>query len=106
MGHPRKKTRSLGAKLLHIRKALGYTQVELGKRLDPEEEIAQGVISRFEKGELEPPSIYLLRYSRLANVFVDVLIDDELELPLQIPSPQRHAGIPRKKAKAPRSPQS
>jgi transcriptional regulator with XRE-family HTH domain len=101
MGHPRKKTRYLGNKLFQIRKALGYTQVELSKRLDPEEELAQGVISRFEKGELEPSVIYLLQYARLVNVYVEVLIDDELDLPPELPSPIKHAGLPRKKPRRP-----
>ena len=106
MGHPRKKTRYLGTKLLHIRQALNYTQVELGKLLDPAEEIAQGVISRFEKGELEPPATYLLRYALLANVFVDVLIDDKLDLPRRLPSPKKHEGLPHSKSNHPSKPMS
>lgn len=46
--------------------------------------------------------IVLLRYARVAGVWVDVLIDDELDLPVRLPSPQRHEGVPRKAARSTR----
>lgn len=53
-------------------------------------------IAKYEKGELEPPLPILLRYAQLANVYVDVLIDDELELPDELPAPEKSSGVPRR----------
>jgi len=39
------------------------------------------VISSYERGTGEPNLIILLRYSRLARVSMDVLVDDKLNLP-------------------------
>ncbi len=102
----RPKSLLLPTKLLRIRLALGLSQNELIEHLGYREELAREKISKYERGTLEPPLPILLCYARLANLCTDVLIDDELDLPAQIPSPQRHAGIPRKKPKPPRSPQS
>lgn len=38
-------------------------------------------ISGYERGEREPPLPTLLAYARLGRVRVEVLIDDELDLP-------------------------
>ncbi len=40
----------------------------------------------------------LLAYARAANVSLDVLADDELDLPERLPSPKKHEGISRRKA--------
>jgi hypothetical protein len=47
-------------------------------------------ISGYELGTREPPLIILLRYAHAAGVCVDVLIDDELELPRKLPNVPRH----------------
>jgi hypothetical protein len=39
-------------------------------------------VSEYESGRRDPNLMVLLRYARLANVSVESLIDDELELPL------------------------
>jgi hypothetical protein len=53
-----------------------------------------GHISLYEAGRREPPLPVLLRYARLAGVYVDVLIDDELGLPDRLPAtPKRAEGI-------------
>jgi hypothetical protein len=38
----------------------------------------------------------LLEYARLANVYVDVLIDDNLDLPARLPSAKKHEGVRRR----------
>jgi hypothetical protein len=48
-------------------------------------------------GSREPSLLVILNYARLANVYVDVLIDDELDLPEQIPSREKSCGILKKK---------
>jgi hypothetical protein len=38
-------------------------------------------ISDFERGRRDPDLLTLLSYSRLANVYLDLLVDDDLDLP-------------------------
>jgi transcriptional regulator with XRE-family HTH domain len=88
----------LAEKITAIRKALGLSQNELISRLNLGEEITQARISAYERGVREPPLLVLLRYARAGGVYVDVLIDDELELPRGLPSAPTSAGIRRKAA--------
>lgn len=81
----RPKPSRLAEKLLQIRQALNLSQNELIKKLDFKEiELVQGTISTYELGKREPSLPLLLKYARLVGVSVDVLIDDELDLPAGI----------------------
>jgi transcriptional regulator with XRE-family HTH domain len=102
MGAPRPKPERLAEKLLAIRTALGVSQPVLHKRLGVEHLIEYHIISRYEQGKREPPLMILLEYARLANVYVDVLIDDGLDLPARLPSPTKSEGIRRKPASRPK----
>ena len=76
--HPKR----LAPKLRQIRIALGFTQVEMASRLRQTKASTQpGHISEFERGLREPTLLVLLRYARVAEVTVDELIDDEMDLP-------------------------
>src|SRR4051812_42148396 len=86
----RPKPRRLAEKLLQIRLTLNLSQNELIRRLDFEKELVQGTISTYELGKREPSLPLLLRYARVAGVCVDVLIDDELELPVKLPTKPKH----------------
>lgn len=86
----RPKPKRLAEKLLHIRLALNLSQNELIRRLNFEKELMQGTISTFELGKREPSLPLLLHYARLAGVCVDVLIDDNLSLPIKLPSTSKH----------------
>ena len=97
----REKPKYLARKLSQIRAALGLSQSEMLECLGPPKHLLPTSISRFERGVAEPPLPVLLRYARLANITVDVLIDDELALPTQLPSPQRSDGIRRALEKSP-----
>lgn len=97
----RSKPQRLSTKLQRIREALGYSQTDLLIELGLAEELPYQSISKNELGTREPTAIELLRYARLANVFVDVLLDDELDLPANIPSPTHHEGLPRRKPNRP-----
>jgi transcriptional regulator with XRE-family HTH domain len=88
---PRQRPERLAEKLLAIRNALGLSQSQTVKSLEAEEMIVPGQISEFETGKREPSLIVLLRYARLAGVCVDVLIDDELDLPAKLPAKPTHA---------------
>ena len=90
---PRQRPQRLAEKLLAIRNALGLSQAQTVKSLDAEEMIVPGQISEFETGKREPSLIVLLRYARLAGLCVDVLIDDDLDLPANLPAKSKHAQI-------------
>ncbi|HEX8177261.1 MAG TPA: helix-turn-helix transcriptional regulator [Pyrinomonadaceae bacterium] len=88
--YSRKKPKRLSEKLLGIRLTLDLSQNELIKRLGLENEITQSRISGYEIGTREPSLPTLLKYARVAGVCVDVLIDDELDLPKRLPSNPTH----------------
>ncbi len=92
----RPKPARLAEKLTAIRMALGLSQNELISRLDLGEEVTQARISAYERGVREPPLTVLLKYARAAGVYVDVLIDDDLELPPKLPSTPTSTGVARK----------
>lgn len=85
----RPKPKRLADKLLQIRNLLGLSQSEMIQQLDFE--IFQGTLSAYERGAREPALPVLLKYARLARVCVDVLIDDEMDLPTKLPSTLRHS---------------
>lgn len=87
----------LPEKLTKIRLALDVSQTEMLKRLGLDDIFPYFVISKNELGTREPTAIELLAYARIANVLVEVLIDDELDLPTNLPSPETSAGVRRKK---------
>lgn len=91
MGTARRRSERLAEKLLQVRLALGLSQTEILKRLGVEEMIVYNRISDYELGKREPPLPILLRYGRIAGVCVDVLIDDELDLPAKLPAKSKHS---------------
>lgn len=92
----RPKPARLAEKLIAIRMALGLSQNELITQLDLGKEITQARISAYERGVREPPLSVLLRYARAAGVYVDALIDDDLDLPHMLPASPTSAGAKRK----------
>lgn len=71
----------LAHKLLAIRNKLNLSQNGLIRWLDLTDELTQAEISAFERGIRIPPLLLLLRYARKSNINVEILIDDELDLP-------------------------
>jgi transcriptional regulator with XRE-family HTH domain len=96
MGYSRPKPERLAEKLRQIREAFGLSQSEMLGRLGFGETIAYTRISSYELGRNEPPLMVLLEYARAANVYVEVLIDDELDLPAKLPSAKKHEGVKRR----------
>lgn len=80
----------LAGKLLRIREALGLSQSEMLRRLGFEESLDYKRISEYELDKNEPPLAVLLSYARVAGVCMDVLVDDELELPDRLPAKPKH----------------
>lgn len=87
----RPKPERLAEKLMQIRLALGLSQNEMIRRLGFEDKIFQGTLSAYERGVREPALPILLMYARVSGVCVDVLIDDELDLPTRLPSKPKHS---------------
>jgi transcriptional regulator with XRE-family HTH domain len=81
----RPKPAQLAKKLAQIRTILGLSQNEMISRLGLSQEILREDISAFERGVREPPLPILLRYARVVGVYVDALIDDDVELPENLP---------------------
>ena len=92
----RPKPARLAAKLLEIRQKLGLSQNGMIRRLGLSEELAQERISKFERGVLEPPLYVLCAYAEAANVYLEVLAKDDLNLPKDLPARQKSEGVKRK----------
>jgi transcriptional regulator with XRE-family HTH domain len=90
---PRPKPARLASKLLQIREALGLSQSGMLRRLELDEKVFPSAVSGYELGTREPPLPVILKYARIAGVYVDVLIDDDLDLPDHIPAPLEVEGI-------------
>jgi transcriptional regulator with XRE-family HTH domain len=95
-GAARERPARLAEKLLQIRTALGLSQGDMLSRVGMGESGYRHYISHFETGKREPPLRVLLEYARVANVYVEVLIDDELDLPAKLPSAQKSEGVRRR----------
>lgn len=75
---------NLAKKLLQIREFLNLSQTEMLKRLGFDDRLYRSNISQYERGEREPPLLVLLSYAKVAGIMVEVLIDDEVELPARM----------------------
>ncbi|MBA3240201.1 MAG: helix-turn-helix transcriptional regulator [Acidobacteria bacterium] len=89
-GAARMRPKRLAEKLRLIRLAFGLSQTDMLRRLGFEGVIAYHRISNYELGTGEPPLVVLLQYARLAGVYVDTLIDDDLDLPAKLPAKTKH----------------
>jgi transcriptional regulator with XRE-family HTH domain len=69
----------LSEKLLQIRTALGLSDGML-RRLGLAEDYGRHYISGFETGDRKPSLQVLLRYSEVARVWINALVDDEVDL--------------------------
>lgn len=94
----REKSARLGEKLLQIRNALGLSQDGMLRVLQLPEHYGRHYISGFERGEREPSVKVLLRYSVVARIWINALVDDDVDLPENFPTDQMHAGIQRPKS--------
>jgi transcriptional regulator with XRE-family HTH domain len=92
----RQRSKRLAKKLRQIRTALGLSQNEMLRHLGLAEKMFQSRISSYELGTREPPLPVLLAYAKAANVYVDALIDNDLDLPDQLPSATKSEGIRRR----------
>ncbi len=79
--------KKLAEKLREIRERLDLNQSQMFKRLgETKSKIYASHISSYELGTREPPLDILLQYARIAGVPMEVLVDDEIDLPDTLPS--------------------
>ena len=90
----------MGSKLKRIRKELGLSQGGMLNLLGfgDENSLFRSSISGYELGTRLPPYNIVLRYAKIANVYTDVLIDDDVNFsPGKIPYLIKSDGIESKK---------
>ena len=80
--------KNLPQKLLQIRQSLGLSQNAMLQRLGMKGSFRSS-ISGYERGEREPPLPILLSYAEVANICLDVLVDDKRDLPEIIPAKKK-----------------
>ncbi|HEX8637822.1 MAG TPA: hypothetical protein VF692_07170 [Pyrinomonadaceae bacterium] len=82
----RNKPAKLAEKLLTIRNELKLSQAELIEKLANKDiPLYKADISKYESGKREPPLLILLGYARLGGVSMEMLVDDEITLPMISP---------------------
>lgn len=78
----RPKPAHLAHKLRQIREALGLSQEKMVDRLNyTKSPLVASQISEFENDKREPPILIVLAYARAANIPMETLVDDDLNLP-------------------------
>ena len=80
----------LAEKLVAIRHGLQLSQNGMLGKLGLADTRNRSSVSSYERGASEPPLPILLEYARLAGVCLDFLVDDDLDLPDQLPSSPVH----------------
>jgi transcriptional regulator with XRE-family HTH domain len=93
---PRRRPARLAEKLRTIREALGLSQNEMVNRLGLNDELTREEVSAFERGTHEPNLLVLLAYSEAANIFLEVLVRDDLDVPNRLPCKNKQVGARRR----------
>lgn len=84
----RSRPKRLPSKLHAIRQTLNVSQAEMAQQLDVN---SGSRISEYESGTREPSLLVLLRYSDIADVLLNDLVDDDAELVFGSRKTQRHS---------------
>ena len=85
MGSARPRPRRLAEKLLQIRQRLQLSQTELLKQMGLVDKIRYTSIPKYELDKNEPPLMVLLAYARVAQVHLEEIVDDDIDLPRKLP---------------------
>jgi transcriptional regulator with XRE-family HTH domain len=93
----RRNPKRLAEKLGTIRRELNLSQRGLIRRLGLAGELTQAEVSMFESGRRIPSLLVLREYAVLAGVWMDVLIEDDLDLPKKLPAYPVSPGTKRRK---------
>jgi transcriptional regulator with XRE-family HTH domain len=99
---PRRTPKRLPQKLREIRVKLGLSQNGMIRRMGLEGELTREVVSSFELGRRQPNLLTLWAYANAANLYVEALILDSVDLPAELPSLVKSEGVslPAKSKKA------
>jgi transcriptional regulator with XRE-family HTH domain len=96
MGSAARRTpKRLAEKLLDIRVELGLSQNGLIRQMGFSDELSQAQISMFERGIRQPSLPILAAYAQVANVYLEALILDDVDLPRQLPANTKSEGVKR-----------
>jgi transcriptional regulator with XRE-family HTH domain len=89
----------LPAKLRYIRETLGLSQdgiVEMIRNRGATGQLDRSYVSGWESGDREPTLEALLRYSEIAGVWLNSILDDGVDMPAHLPCQQMSDGIRRR----------
>jgi len=79
---PAKQPQRIAEKLRQVRLSLELTQDGMAKALERQgAEVFRSSIGLYEIGDRIPPVLVILAYARAANISMETLVDDELDLP-------------------------
>ena len=85
------KPKRMGDKVRKIRVMLGLTQQEMFELLERHgAKIHIGYIGLYEINDRVPALKVALAYARAAGIQMEILVDDELDLPKKLPSKPKH----------------
>ncbi len=96
MGTAARRPERLAEKLLEVREKLGLSQNGMIRRLGLEDELSQSHVSLFESGTRAPSLPVLLAYAETANVYLEALVRDDVDLPEVLPASPKSEGVKRK----------
>jgi transcriptional regulator with XRE-family HTH domain len=74
----------LAEKLVQIREALDLSQDGMIRRMGVAEKITREDVSKYERGVRQPSLLVVLEYARAADIAMEVLVDDSLQLPKKL----------------------
>jgi transcriptional regulator with XRE-family HTH domain len=86
----------LAEKLVQIREALDLSQDGMIRRMGITEKITREDVSKYERGVRQPSLLVVLEYARAANITMEVLVDDSVNLPKSLSLKSRHTRMKQK----------
>lgn len=90
----RERPARLAEKLRQIREVLGLSQAGMIRAMGLTDRLTKSEVSAFERGTHEPSLLILLSYCDAANIYLESLVRDEIDLPVKLPAAKKHPGIP------------
>lgn len=88
-----RKPARLGEKLRSVRLSFELSQNGILRRLGLDDELTQAEWSAYERGVRIPSLPVLLMTAELAGVWMDVLVNDDLNLPESLPAIPKSGGV-------------
>jgi transcriptional regulator with XRE-family HTH domain len=89
----RERPQHLAEKLRQVRERLGLSQAEMIRAMGLNDRLTKSEISAFERGTHEPSLLVLLAYCEAANIYLEALVKDTVNLPMRLPAVKKHEGI-------------